>query len=378
MKWKKTEQGYLVTTAQITRTGAFEYYGHELGMMGSDANKKVNIYRTEDELFSPETMSSFEGVPITLLHPEDHFIDAETWDEKQPVGHVQNGRREGKFLVYDAYINDAAAIKTIEKLGIREVSCGYEPPELVQRGEEIHHINIRGNHVAIVPEGRGGSAVRLNDKKGKVMKKFSLKDVVSLLKGKRPNDAEGQSLTEDEINSMISALESALAELEGKEGADSTVADLTAQIEELKAQLEAMKAANPVDADGEGDDKDVKIAELEAENAELKAKVASLEEELAVLKGEQETASTLNDAKARFPKFNFNDAKSAREVKERVLVNLGAFNDAQAKALTNEEVKAAYAAAKMTVKPRSTIGDRLFNDAAPQPKKSATQRLGGK
>lgn len=209
------------------------------------------------------------------------------------------------------------------------------------------------------------------------MKNFSLKDMVALLKGKRPNDAEGQPLTEDEINSMIASLESALAELEGKEGVDGTIADLTIQIEELKEQLEAMKV-NPNDIDANAEENDVRLTELEAENATLKARVAELEEELARIRGEQETAATLNDAKVRFPKVNLNDSKSAREVRERVLVSIGAFTDAQAKALTNEEVQAAYAAAQVATKPRSTIGDRLFNDSQSKPKKSAAERLGRK
>ena len=40
MKWKRTPQGYVITTATITRAGPIEYYGHELGLTGSDANKK--------------------------------------------------------------------------------------------------------------------------------------------------------------------------------------------------------------------------------------------------------------------------------------------------------------------------------------------------
>lgn len=43
MKWKRTPQGYVITTATITRAGPIEYYGHELGLTGSDANKKITV-----------------------------------------------------------------------------------------------------------------------------------------------------------------------------------------------------------------------------------------------------------------------------------------------------------------------------------------------
>ena len=53
MKWKRTPQGYVITTATITRAGPIEYYGHELGLTGSDANKKITVVRTLDELSKP-------------------------------------------------------------------------------------------------------------------------------------------------------------------------------------------------------------------------------------------------------------------------------------------------------------------------------------
>ncbi|WP_272943897.1 DUF2213 domain-containing protein, partial [Yersinia pestis] len=71
----------------------------------------------------------------------------------------------------------------------------------------MYQVDIRGNHVAVVAKGRVGADCRLNDKKGKKMKKFTLKDVITLLKGKRVNDADGEPLTEEELIGMIAALE---------------------------------------------------------------------------------------------------------------------------------------------------------------------------
>ncbi|ECC9462071.1 hypothetical protein DRW78_24895, partial [Salmonella enterica subsp. salamae] len=61
-----------------------------------------------------------------------------------------------------------------------------------------------------------------------------------------------------------------------------------------------------------------------------------------------------------------------------VLVSTKAFNDAEVKAMTDSEVRAAYAAIQATSKPRSEIGAHLFNDSANKSTKTATQRLGGK
>ncbi|TRL69621.1 DUF2213 domain-containing protein [Citrobacter youngae] len=382
MKWKRTPQGYVITTATITRAGPIEYYGYELGLTGSDANKKITVVRTLDELSKPETLASFNGLPFTITHPDDGEVTAADHKDKAS-GHIANTRIEGGEVVCDVFLTDAAGIETLEETGIREVSVGYEPAELEERGGKFYHINIRGNHVAGVAAGRYGPQCKLNDKKGKPMFE-RLADALAFLKGKKLKDAEGVALTADELVGMIAALEKALEELQGQgtEEATAKAQEVLAQLADLKKQLEgATGAPSPNDDDsgaGGGDDKDAKITALETENADLKAKIKALEDELEQLKSGNETSATLADAKARFPKVSFNDAKSARDVRAAVLVSTKAFNDAEVKAMTDSEVRAAYAAIQATSKPRSEIGAHLFNDSANKSTKTATQRLGGK
>ncbi|HDL6873021.1 DUF2213 domain-containing protein [Yersinia enterocolitica] len=381
MTWKRTPQGYVITTATITRAGPIEYYGHEIGLTGSDANKKITVIRTLDELSKPETLASFNGLPFTLTHPDDGEVTATDHKDKAS-GHIANTRMDGDEMVCDVYLTDSASIETMEKTGIREVSVGYEPAELAERAGKYYHINIRGNHVAGVAEGRYGAQCKLNDKKGKPMFK-TLTDALSFLKGKKLKDAEGAALTPEELIGMIAALEKALEGLNGQGTEEAAVQaqQVLAQLAELKAQLDGATASAPVDADPAASadgDKDTKITSLETENADLKAKVKELEDELAKLKGDSETEATMTDAKSRFPKLNLNDAKSARDVRSAVLVSTRAFNDAQVKAMTDSEVRAAYAAIQATSKPRSEIGTHLFKDSKSAPTKTANQRLGGK
>ncbi|HEC4986140.1 TPA: DUF2213 domain-containing protein [Yersinia enterocolitica] len=381
MTWKRTPQGYVITTATITRAGPIEYYGHEIGLTGSDANKKITVIRTLDELSKPETLASFNGLPFTLTHPDDGEVTATDHKDKAS-GHIANTRMDGDEIVCDVYLTDSASIETLEKTGIREVSVGYEPAELVEREGKFYHINIRGNHVAGVAEGRYGAQCKLNDKKGKPMFK-TLTDALSFLKGKKLKDAEGAALTPEELIGMIAALEKALEGLNGQgtEEAAAQAQQVLAQLAELKAQLDGATASAPVDAyraAPANGDKDAKITSLETENADLKAKVKELEDELAKLKGDSETEATMTDAKSRFPKVNLTDAKSARDVRAAVLVSTRVFNDAQVKGMTDSEVRAAYAAIQATSKPRSEIGTHLFKDSKPAPTKTANQRLGGK
>lgn len=387
MAWKKTPQGYVVTTATITRAGPVEYYGHDIGLTGSDANKKITILRTLEELSSPDTLKSFEGLPLTLTHPDSGEVSVN--DHKEiAIGHIQNIRIDGDKVICDVYITDAKAIKVLENTDVREVSVGYEPAEIEERSGKLYQINIRGNHVAVVAEGRYGSVCRLNDKKGKAMKKsYTLKDLVSLLKGKRANDAESATLTADEIVGMIAALEKSLEDLNGQgtEEAAAKAQEVLTQLSELKAQLEGMKAGPNDDASNTDGNSNDDIATLKEQNAQLQAKVteleaenSSLKEELERLKNAQSTETTLNDAKSRFPKVNLKDAKSERDIHAAVLVQRGVFNDSAVKNMTDEALRSAYVALQVSVKPRSDIGKHLFNDAKPEEPRNYTKQFGGK
>lgn len=394
MRWKQTPAGYVITSAKITRAGPVEYYGHELGLTGAQANLPVIVHRPLEELTRTETLASFEGQTLTLTHPDSGEVNAREWKDKA-IGHIQNVRAEGDYLVCDAYIKDAAAIAVLTTSGIRELSCGYEPARIIERQGKMIQIDIRGNHVAVVAKGRLGDTCRLNDKKGKPMKRLNLKEVIALLKGKRANDADGQPLTEEELIGMIAALESTLAELDGHADEETLkkVAEVTAQLAELKAQLEALTlspATAPTDADGQpeenavADDRDLRIAALEKENAQLKQRIVELEDEVADLKAAQETETVLTDARARFPRLMIDSARTAREIREQVLAHTGAFNDAAVKAMSDAEIRAAYAAAQALNKPRhSQLGAVLLGDSKPNSNSgnkvvNLTQKFGGK
>lgn len=62
-----TKDGYLVVPATISKVGVFDYHASELGLQETAVKK---VARTENSLFSDRTLASFEGVPLTIGHPE--------------------------------------------------------------------------------------------------------------------------------------------------------------------------------------------------------------------------------------------------------------------------------------------------------------------
>ena len=105
--------GYLLCmNVPITRTGEFLYKGNEL--LGQDgkplveptSDGMVRIQRDEDQVFNEDSIKSFEGMPLTLEHP-DGFVTPENWS-KLAHGTVQNVRRgengQGDLLLADILV----------------------------------------------------------------------------------------------------------------------------------------------------------------------------------------------------------------------------------------------------------------------------------
>lgn len=156
----KTPEGYLICYGvPINRTGMQEYLARELGLEG-DPERVVPVWRTEDEVFSASALASFEGKDVTRLHPPE-LLRAET-QAAYSKGHAENVRREGEQTVADLVIKDPALIAEIENGQLREISCGYECQYEPHR-DGYRQTHIIGNHIAVVPRGRAGHMVAIQD-----------------------------------------------------------------------------------------------------------------------------------------------------------------------------------------------------------------------
>lgn len=160
-----TPEGYLIAkNVKIGRTGYMEYLGSELPKdFNEDLDKICKVYRSPDELFSDATMASFEGKSVTNTHPTAN-LDVNTTPMTER-GHMQNIRRDGDFLVGDLFIKDAGLISEVQNNLKREVSCGYDCSWSKIGDGKYEQKDIVGNHVAVVPNGRAGHKVAIQDSK---------------------------------------------------------------------------------------------------------------------------------------------------------------------------------------------------------------------
>ncbi|HEY3987951.1 MAG TPA: DUF2213 domain-containing protein [Acidobacteriaceae bacterium] len=174
----KTPEGYVICKdVVIGRTGYQDYRVsqlskaqlRDLGLLErfSDPDEVVQVYRSAEQVFAPATIASFEGKPVTDLHPKK-FVDAENHADLQR-GHIQNIRRGDQPLsngdipmLADMIITDPDLGDDVLQRRKRELSCGYDY-KLSWDGTKLSQEDIYGNHTAVVPKGRAGAEARIND-----------------------------------------------------------------------------------------------------------------------------------------------------------------------------------------------------------------------
>lgn len=154
----KTPEGYLICTdAILARTGKQTYRKNEI-FKDSDDETEIEVDRTEDEVFSPQTLASFENKPVTVEHP-DEDVNVHNYKE-YAVGFVRDvhrGEADGQPVILgNLVITDEQTIQEIENGEHTDLSCGYDC-DIADEANPCQR-NIRGNHVALCECGRAGIA----------------------------------------------------------------------------------------------------------------------------------------------------------------------------------------------------------------------------
>ena len=252
-KYELTPEGYLRAWATIARTGVQMY---------TDADGSIRReYRPEDEVASPESLTSFGGKAITLEHPPVLLDSANTKDYQ--IGFT------GNEIIYDTgfvravmTITDQQAIEKIMRGDAKEVSAGYRveydpTPGVTDSGEHYDGIQrmISGNHVAVVRRGRAGPQVKLHLD--------------------RMDAADPSLIPHDEDTPMTAQVNFDGVSFEVSEGIATAVAK---EREDAKASLEMMKK---------------KYDEMMAETSKMKEEMDAMEKEM---KGKMDAAEGRADA----------------------------------------------------------------------------------
>lgn len=156
----KTPEGYLIcTNAILARTGKQTYLRREVfGDSCNDGDNEVEVDRTAEEVFAPETLASFENKPLCVEHP-DEDVNADNHNLLS-VGYVRDVKKDvvdgNEVMTATLVITDKYGIDEVESGRKTDLSCGYDCDIIDDEHPQQRH--IRGNHVAICERGRAGIA----------------------------------------------------------------------------------------------------------------------------------------------------------------------------------------------------------------------------
>ena len=154
----KTPEGYLICVDSVlARTGKQTYRRNEI-FADSEDDRLIEVDRKAEEVFSPETMASFENKPICVEHPDvDVTVDNISEFAVGFVRDIHKGEYEGEpVMLGTLVITDAKTIEEIENGEHTDLSCGYDCD--IEDCDSPEQKHIRGNHIALCEHGRAGIA----------------------------------------------------------------------------------------------------------------------------------------------------------------------------------------------------------------------------
>lgn len=272
-----TESGALIGKAPIFGVGVYRY-------MGADG-KVTAEFRPPEEVFSKETLESYELVPLTNNHPPEK-VTPENY-KKYAVGNLGEEIEHDAFNAYaEIVVHDAEAIAAA-KAGRTGLSGGYSC-DVVTEGEvsfpvmgwnedytakveiarttyqvpgnfngtpyDAIQTNIRGNHVALVDVPRGGDllhlrfdgadvgmGVRISDNKPIPPNQKESQMAKIKLDGSQEHEVpEAVKIHLDSLDAKIESLEAEKSKLQAK--ADSASEELKSVKAEAKAKEDGFQA----------------------------------------------------------------------------------------------------------------------------------------
>lgn len=232
------ENGFMhVDACPISKATVNPYLGREIpNWQDLGLNPERVYYGLRDPEELAKAAPTFNGLPLMQGH---HDYTADAPPKEYQIGSTgTEARFDEPYLLNALSITDKKAIKSVEDGSCKQISCSYRYTPDMTAGEyqgakyDFVMRDIRGNHVALVPQGRAGSDVVVSDSlpveiekttKGekKQMKNLS-KDILSFKRRKA------------DLQRVIFAKDADL----GIEAAEVVLANLQKAVNVVEAQVE--------------------------------------------------------------------------------------------------------------------------------------------
>lgn len=259
-----TPEGFLLCTdVPLARTGPQVYaaedaYDPEHLPEGVSPKSAVQVWRTPENVFRPETVASFAGKAFTNDHPEEAGarvdVTPDNWHTFS-AGTIQNPRRgsgeTADLLVGDIMVTRRDAIEAIMS-GKTELSCGYDSEFVLTEAGRLEQTNIIGNHVALVANGRCGPRCAIGDSAGNDLAEST--EIDNPDEGKEPRPMSKKEQTMRFLRDLVGRAHKARDAKELEEMASDAAAEVGKVVEtesEPRPERDVHVHVHPTDAEPE-------------------------------------------------------------------------------------------------------------------------------
>lgn len=254
-RWHDEDGRMHVDRSNLTRVQVAPYYGREIPdseRLGLDPEKIYYGYRPAEELSDPETVRSVIGIPIQLNHHLD-YPGAPAKDTR--VGSTGDSAKfDGTYLSNSLHIQDADACARIRDGSMRQLSLAYHYEPEMRSGEwngqtyDFIMRRIRGQHLALVEEGRAGSSCIVEDHALELGEK-AMNEETPIKAGDAPEVEETEVRIADEIGRLADDLRDLHETTETGEIVDNetAVTEDTDKAAKIEAIVEAFKQRGATD-----------------------------------------------------------------------------------------------------------------------------------
>jgi len=247
----------------LSKVGVFEYSGAQIDS-SLIPDKIYNVYRPEEELNNEEALASFRLLPWTddhaMLGAEDEgLLPAEQKGIHGIIGedvYFEDGYLKGNLKVFSDKL--AALINNGKKELSIGYKCLYELTGGTYNGQRYDAIQrqIRGNHLALVDEGRAGPDVAVLDNFKFTLDSKGLKmEPDGMITKAKVTDEEGEApaaMTLESLAEELRALKELVMRLvDGEKAEGAALGGVIDESEEEKKEDEKAEKAIAKDEDME-------------------------------------------------------------------------------------------------------------------------------
>lgn len=292
----------------LSRIGVFPYLGSSIPG-APDPTKIYYVHRPAEELADPECIESFKLIPWVDEHTMlgGDFTPAEQKGIQGIVGedvYFRDGFLRGNLKIF------SSLLERLITSGKRELSCGYrcmyEAAPGVFEGKAYDYVQrkIRGNHLALVDEGRMGPDVAVQDKLD-VTYTFTLdsKELLNMAEEDKDKPVVPAKAADDDATG---------GEGESTGGADMTLSELVKLVKSIMPQIAAVNAAVAALTPKAEPDADPVSEEAKAMDSKVKA-----------------LTKEVTDLKAGVTKSVINEVNRRNQIYSQLSSHVGAFDHAE-------------------------------------------------